>query len=331
MDVLLGDRYRTVELLGTGQGASVYRALDETLGREVAVKLFAPAHAGDDDFRRQQTEMLLLARLSHPCLVTLHDVGAHQVESGAASTFLVMELVQGSDLRRLLSAGPLDPAHVAQIGADLADALHYIHNQGVIHRDIKPANILMASTEGDDTRLHPLLTDFGIAKVVDATAVTAHGATLGTASYLSPEQALGEGVGPSSDIYSLGLVLLECLTGEKAFPGPVVESAVARLLRDPRIPEELDSDWASLLRSMTSRRPEERPSAHEAAVQLRGWSQDPAGPEHPVPTRRLQSADPSGNLSSGKVILRITDTDTGETTTGKVIIPTPPDHAPRTG
>ena len=315
MDVLLGNRYRTTELIGTGGAASVYRAVDQNLGREVAVKLFRPNVSDDDENRRQQTETLLLATLNHPGLVTLLDAGMMQDEDGRSSTFLVMELVDGPDLRRTLKSGPLSPAATASLGADLADALNYVHSNGVIHRDVKPANILLYPLAENDTRLYPKLTDFGIARMTEATIATAHGATIGTANYLSPEQALGGAVDPRTDIYSLGLVLLECLTGEKAFPGPIVESAVARLVRDPEIPADLGSEWVELLRSMTARTVDARPDAHDAAAALRSL-----GMEAEVPA--LTAAGPDSAAD---------DMVTGGITTGNIYIPLPPTHAPSLG
>jgi serine/threonine protein kinase len=315
VDVLLGNRYRTTELIGTGGAASVYRAVDQNLGREVAVKLFRPNVSDDDENRRQQTETLLLATLNHPGLVTLLDAGMMQDEDGRSSTFLVMELVDGPDLRRTLKSGPLSPAATASLGADLADALNYVHSNGVIHRDVKPANILLYPLAENDTRLYPKLTDFGIARMTEATIATAHGATIGTANYLSPEQALGGAVDPRTDIYSLGLVLLECLTGEKAFPGPIVESAVARLVRDPEIPADLGSEWVELLRSMTARTVDARPDAHDAAAALRSL-----GMEAEVPA--LTAAGPDSAAD---------DMVTGGITTGNIYIPLPPTHAPSLG
>lgn len=323
VDLLLGGRYRAQDLLGTGGGATVYRAADESLGREVAVKMFVPATADDDDYRRQHTEMQLLATLNHPGLVTLHDAGLHTDDTGAMASYLVMELVDGADLRKRLKAGALPPEAVAELGADLADALNYIHQNGVIHRDVKPANILVSGVEEQDTRLTAKLTDFGIARVMESTMATAHGATIGTANYLSPEQAEGLKVSTSSDIYSLGLVLLECLTGEKAFPGPVVEAAVARLLRDPEIPESLDPDWADLLAGMTARDPQSRPDAHGVALRLRQRYQSTSTTEsEPLPPRTQHSG---GSDSSGD------DPHTGGSTTGNIHIPSPPNRAPVVG
>lgn len=314
MDLFLGQRYRITDLIGSGGAASVHRATDENLGREVAVKLFRPTVQEDDDYRRQHTETLLLATLNHPGLVTLLDAGLHHDDEGRVLNYLVMELVDGLDLRRTLKSGPLPPVSVASLGADLADALAYVHSQGVIHRDVKPANILLYPAE-HDSRLYPKLTDFGIARFVEATVATAHGATIGTANYLSPEQAQGGTVQPSTDIYSLGLVLLESLTGEKAFPGPIVEAAVARLLRDPEIPASLGEEWGNLLRSMTARDPDARPAAHEAAASLRLLA---AEPESALPVDGPETSEDD-------------EITTGGITTGNIYIPLPPDHAPSLG
>ena len=318
MDVLLGNRYRTHTLIGSGGAASVYRAVDENLGRDVAVKLFTPGLSEDDEVRRQHTEMMLLATLNHPGLVTLLDAGTHEDGTGRSSSYLVMELVDGPDLRSRLKDGPLPAQVTASLGADLADALSYVHDHGVIHRDVKPANILLFPQNEHDTRLYPQLTDFGIARMVDATVATAHGATIGTANYLSPEQAQGAKVEPRTDIYSLGLVLLECLTGKKAFPGPVVEAAIARLLRDPEVPDFLGSEWVDLLRAMTARTVEARPSAHEAASILRLLAAE----------SDAVAAGTLAKVSSGQPD---PDTGTGGITTGNIYIPAPPDRAPTLG
>lgn len=314
MNVLLADRYETTGLLGVGGAASVYRALDRTLGRDVAVKIFNPTTADDDNYRRQHTETMLLSTLNHPGLVTLHDAGIHEDDEGRTTGFLVMELVDGEDLRHLLKRGALPAEAVAGLGADLADALAYIHAEKVVHRDVKPANILIFRSGDNATRLYPKLTDFGIARMVEATTATAVGATIGTANYLSPEQARGSSLDERSDVYSLGLVLLECLTGEKAFPGPVVEAALARLLRDPEVPDELGPAWAGLLRRMTARDPEVRPRAHEVALQLRA-SED--SPGVPVGVSAAPSSPDRGEIVTGGVF------------TGNLHIPAPPGRAPR--
>jgi len=261
---LLGGRYRLLEQLGAGINASVHRAADELLGREVAVKVIRQA---DEAGRHRDDEAKVLARLNHTSLVTLLDAGLDCSDPGPPQIYLVMELAQGPDLRRRLRDGPLAARQAAQIGQDLADGLDYIHHRGVVHRDVKPGNIMLFDYSNDASRLRAKLTDFGIALMVDA-AVAGGTGVLGTAGYLSPEQAKGEPVGPPSDVYSLGLVLLECLTGQPAFPGPPLESAVARLLKDPPIPGSLDPQWRLLLQAMTAAAPEARPSAGEAALGL---------------------------------------------------------------
>jgi len=191
------------------------------------------------------------------------------VIDGVSRTYIVMELVDGTDLRSKIADGALHPDEVAAMGADLAEALHYVHARGIIHRDIKPANVLLAPSGFPGRAMHAKLADFGIARLFDATRLTATGSLLGTAGYLSPEQALGNTIGPPSDVYSLGLVLLECLTGERAFTGTAIESAMARLQRQPHIPAHLGQRWAAVLGGMTIREPADRLSAGDAAVQLR--------------------------------------------------------------
>nr|WP_255570194.1 MULTISPECIES: serine/threonine-protein kinase [unclassified Cryobacterium] len=264
----MADRFRIDALLGTGGMASVYRATDLFLGRTVAVKLFRLDTADDAGPERQSGEVTVLASLNHFALVTLFDAGTAVID-GVSRTYIVMELVDGTDLRSKIADGALHPDEVAAMGADLAEALHYVHARGIIHRDIKPANVLLAPSGFPGRAMHAKLADFGIARLFDATRLTATGSLLGTAGYLSPEQALGNTIGPPSDVYSLGLVLLECLTGERAFTGTAIESAMARLQRQPHIPAHLGQRWAAVLGGMTIREPADRLSAGDAAVQLR--------------------------------------------------------------
>ncbi|SEN34303.1 Serine/threonine protein kinase [Cryobacterium luteum] len=271
---LLADRFLLGGLIGTGGMASVYRATDTALGRTVAVKLFR-ADGGASEPERQSGEIALLASLNHFALVTLFDAGTTTVE-GVPRTFIVMELVDGPDLRTRINDGPVPSVDVAGMGADLAEALHYVHERGIIHRDVKPANVLLAPSGFPGRGMHAKLADFGIARLLDETRLTATGSLLGTASYLSPEQALGAAIGAPTDVYSLGLVLLECLTGQRAYPGTAVESAMARLQRQPEIPNTLGRDWSELLASMTAREAADRPTAAETAGSLRALATESA-------------------------------------------------------
>ncbi|MFZ3452927.1 serine/threonine-protein kinase [Arthrobacter sp. 7Tela_A1] len=269
---LIAGRYRLNEPIGRGGMATVYRGQDEALGRGIAVKLFRASAVDPDDVGRQNTETRLLASLTHPGLVTLFDAGKDDAgrddgKAGEPRAFLVMELVEGPDLRKRLREAAIPAADAAYIGAELAGALAYIHGKGVVHRDVKPANILLPpGVPGTAPRAK--LTDFGIALMLDGARMTATGATLGTANYLSPEQASGASAQTSSDIYSLGLVLLESVTGRIEFGGSPVEAAVARLSRDPDIPGSLGPQWRSLLGSMTARDPRDRPTAAEVSALL---------------------------------------------------------------
>ncbi|MET0783537.1 MAG: protein kinase [Leifsonia flava] len=273
---VLADRYELTDVVGRGGMATVYRARDRNLGRFVAVKFFAPGTALDDARRRAEVD--LLARVNHPNLVALHDAQLAPADSEDPS-YIVMELVEGPDLRAVLDAGPLSGPATALLAAEIAEALAVVHAQGIVHRDLKPANILLAPTGLPSPKYHARLTDFGIAHLVGADRVTTAGTVIGTAAYLSPEQAAGADPGPQSDIYALGLLLLECLTGVRVYSGTVIEAMSARAARDPAIPDGLPVEWASLLTQMTSRDPSLRPSAMDVAIKARkdapaldGWS-----------------------------------------------------------
>ena len=265
---LLGGRYRLVDEIGRGSVGTVFRARDEFLGREVAVKVIEPQVLDPEELRRDEDEVKLLARLNHHCLVTLFDAGSDLSDPQRPRIYLVMELIDGPDLRGRLAEAALPPVDVAQLGHDMAKALTYVHHHGVVHRDVKPANIMLFDYGNTATRVRAKLTDFGIAVLMESPRTDANGAFVGTAAYVSPEQAKGEPLGPPSDIYSLGLVLLECLTGVRAFPGDPLPSALARLLQRPDIPDDLDPQWTWLLRAMTATDPAARPSAREAALAL---------------------------------------------------------------
>ncbi|HVT22397.1 MAG TPA: serine/threonine-protein kinase [Mycobacteriales bacterium] len=259
---LLDGRYRLGALLGSGGVAEVYRAFDERLHRDVAIKLFRVDVA--DQLHRHEDEMRTLARLDHPSLVTVLDAGEDDVSH---RPYLVMSLVEGPTLAEELRYGALPSDRVAEIGIALADGLAYVHSQGLIHRDVKPANVLISA----DGRVH--LADFGIARLVDASHVTNAGEVVGTPAYFAPEQVTGEPVGPPADVYSLGLVLLECLTGRREYEGQPMEVAMARINRPPAIPANLPTAWRDVLGGMTARLPSARLSASHVAERLRRVSE----------------------------------------------------------
>ncbi|MFI6978311.1 serine/threonine-protein kinase [Embleya sp. NPDC050154] len=267
---ILDGRYRLGQLLGAGGTADVFRAVDLRLRREVAVKVFRPGVCAMTAERFCQ-EAVLLGRLSHPALVTVHDVGWHE-----SCTYVVMRLIKGVTLREHILDGPLTGARVARLGARLASALEYVHAAGIVHRDVKPSNVLIGPGDA------PYLADFGISRLVDEPTRSTPGTIVGTIPYLAPEQILGQGSGPACDIHALGLVLLEALKGEREYPGTSLEAAVARSLRSPHIPSYVPGELASAIGAMTRADPAARPGAAEC-VRLLDAAASSSGPTSGAP------------------------------------------------
>ncbi|MFG1811564.1 serine/threonine-protein kinase [Streptomyces sp. NPDC049040] len=246
---VLDERYRLDEVLGAGGTADVFRAMDLKLRREVAVKVFRPGATAVSAARFGE-EAVLLARLTHPALVAVYDTGRY-----LGGAYVVMQLVKGVTLRERLSEGRLPPAQAARIGAQLASALAHAHAAGIVHRDVKPSNVLLGPGDA------PYLADFGISRLIDEPTRAEPGMVVGTAPYLAPEQMLGKGSGPASDVYALGLVLLEALKGEREYQGTPLAAGTARLFRSPEIPQWVPPELASVIAAMTRSEPAERPDA----------------------------------------------------------------------
>ena len=230
---VLSGRYELSHLVARGGMAEVYRARDQLLDRPVALKVLFPELSVDRSFvERFRREAQAAANLSHPNIVPVFDWGE---DSG--TYFIVMEFVDGRALSSILrTAGPLHPDRAAEIAADVAGALSYAHRHGVVHRDVKPGNVLI--TEEGTIKV----TDFGIARAVNTEeSVTQTGAVMGTATYFSPEQAEGMGVDSRSDIYSLGVVLFEMVTGRPPFLGDTPVAVASKHVREhPPAPREVN-------------------------------------------------------------------------------------------
>lgn len=284
---VIDNRYTIVESLGGGGVGEVFLARDGILGREVALKMLGLRYAGDEEFvERFKREARSTALLSHPNIVSVHDLGEFdEGTSGQGSSgrtlYITMEYVRGITLADFIREdGPLSPKTAVEISLQTARGLAEAHGHGIIHRDIKPANILLAgradeSPEEPTTRpLVVKVTDFGISRSVTEDTLTEKNAVMGTSLYLSPEQALGRPAEPRSDLYSLGVVLYEMLTGRRPFEAAEEDSplsvAMKHVMENPLPPEEINPEIPpavnGLILSLLAKEPEERPENAPALV-----------------------------------------------------------------
>ncbi|WP_260615749.1 serine/threonine-protein kinase [Microbispora sp. KK1-11] len=251
-ETVLGGRYRLTSPIAAGGMGEVWRADDELLGREVAIKLLGRHVAGDATFRdRFRSEARITAALTDPGIAQVFDYG----ESDGLA-YLVMELVRGEPLSAILARnGVLGPDVTLDLVEQTARGLHAAHRAGVIHRDVKPGNLLVTETG------QVKITDFGIARALEAAPLTATGTILGTAQYVSPEQASGATLSPASDVYSLGVVAYECLAGRPPFTAETPVALALRHLNDtpPPLPGNVPAPVAALVMAMLAKDPAARP------------------------------------------------------------------------
>ncbi len=258
---LVLNRFLIERRIGSGGFGTVYEAWDGRLERPVAVK--AIEAGGESSSGRVMREAQAAARLNHPGIVTLYEMGE---EDGNA--LLVTELVDGDTLAQLNRACSLSDREIGEIGADLCEALDHAHCRSVVHRDIKPQNVLV--TEGGEPRAK--LMDFGVARLTDAAALTAPGDVVGTLAYMAPEQAEGRAAGPEADVYSLALMLYECWSGEhptrRSTPAATVRAIGSRQRPLRRLRPDLPRELSDAIDACLQTRPDRRPSLEELGAAI---------------------------------------------------------------
>lgn len=269
------NRYQILRELGRGGMGAVYLAHDPILERDVAIKVIPPELLTPEAVQRFKREARVVAKMDHPAIVGIHDVGEHD-----SSLFLIMPFVKGTNLRAFLREGSLSLGDVLDIGIQVAEALEYSHSQEVIHRDIKPENIMVLRSESEGLRVR--VTDFGLAVATTENRLTRTGSFVGTIAYLSPEQLSTKTIDNRSDIYSLGVVLYECLTAQPPFTGEV-QSVLYRIvhenpdslrLRGAEVREELETIIMQCLEKNPSRRPQRAKEVADALIRHRAKLHD---------------------------------------------------------
>ncbi|PZR53175.1 serine/threonine protein kinase [Xylanimonas oleitrophica] len=296
----LGDRYRLTRRLAVGGMGEVWVADDTFLGREVAVKVLREEYTGQEDFlQRLRTEARNSAALSHPNIAQMYDYGEQD-----GTGYLVMELVLGEPLADLLEREPvLPPKKLLPILAATARGLHHAHEAGVVHRDVKPGNVLLERSRSSTAPVVVKITDFGVSLAANQAPMTATGMVMGTAQYLSPEQAVGQPATPLSDVYALGVMAYEATAGRRPFTGQTpVDIAVAHVNNPvPALPTTVHPELSALIMRLLEKDPARRPVsagalAEELTALARDIAADPLGARSRT-ARRLgakAAAAPSG-------------------------------------
>jgi eukaryotic-like serine/threonine-protein kinase len=300
---ILSDRYEIGDRLGSGGMSSVHQATDLILERTVAVKILAEHLSDDERFvERFRREALAVAKLIHPNIVQVYDTG---IDEGRH--YIVMEYVQGRSGAQILQRqGPLDGETTAEIGAQACAGLDYAHRRGIIHRDVKPGNLMIVGGPVGGGEMTVKLTDFGIARAVEQTRITQVGSVVGTAAYLSPEQVRGEEATPATDVYALGVVLYQFLTGRLPYEGSsLAELAVRQQNESPLPPSTYNDEVPEMLGTAVLRALEGDPARRYAStselaggLQLGLQGEDVTLPpgEETTPTRVLGSETATRHL-----------------------------------
>jgi hypothetical protein len=269
---ILSGRYETSERLGSGGMSNVYKATDRILERTVAVKILAEHLSDDERFvARFRREALAVAKLIHPNIVQVYDTGVDEDRH-----YIVMEYVEGRSGAQILQRqGPVEPEIAAEIGIQSCAGLDYAHRRGIIHRDVKPGNLMIVGGPVGGGEMVVKLTDFGIARALEQTRITQVGSVVGTAAYLAPEQVRGEEATPATDVYALGVVLYQFLTGRLPYEGSsLAELAVRQQNEKPLPPDTYNSEvpetlGAAVLRALEGDPNRRYASADELAAGLR--------------------------------------------------------------
>jgi serine/threonine-protein kinase len=293
--VTLSGRYRLQRLIATGGMGQVWEAVDSRLGRRVAVKVLKQEFSQDPEFiERFRAEARTTAMLNHPGIAQVHDYGESQMDGEGRTAYLVMELVNGEPLNSVLKrTGRLSLRHALDMLEQTGRALQIAHANGLVHRDVKPGNILITPTG------QVKITDFGIAKAVDAAPVTQTGMVMGTAQYIAPEQALGHDASPSSDVYALGVVGYEVVSGKRPFTGEGALTVAMKHIKEPPppLPADLPPNVRELIEITLVKNPSQRyrsggPFA-DAVAAVRAGRRPPRPSQSPPAGRAAPAAIPS--------------------------------------